>query len=553
MRFAPLVLAALCVAVLCTGFHLVGFTDYREARDAEVAREMILEREPLTPIFGRTAWFEKPILAYAPEVLVRTLSPGSPGSPARSREMRALLMIALVLLTASVAGRHFGTRAAWCSAGVLITALVTPLAARTDGTQILASLFGWVGCAGLVDVVFGRSAGRELRLVVAYAALATAVMVAGPLPALWPLGGLALYCALARDRASWRRARPLAGAAILIGVALPWYGAMTERYGMAFLSHALFFPYAAEAPGAWYAGPVLAISSLVMGFFPWSALLPAAALHAATWWRLPRVALTRRANPAAGPANPLPDPDPVAREWREEAAAHCFIACLCAALVPIAIYPSAPLPAVLPALPAAALLVGRFLDHLFEAPERVARPFAGAVRMLAVVGTGGAFLLSVMATRLKPAAPDLRLLASVLFVTSWAPCVADFAGRRRLAAVLVALPIAIGTPIANTRLLPAIEDYLNTGSVARAMAAASPPRAALVLLEPAPPSLRLATRRNLVLADSLGTELEAQRAADGLAYVAFRPAREADVMRAVHAPIEILLRTPTLVLARVRV
>jgi 4-amino-4-deoxy-L-arabinose transferase-like glycosyltransferase len=547
MRLAPLVLAALCVAVLFTGLDVVGYTDYREARDAEVAREMIIEREPLTPLFGHTAWFEKPVLAYAPEVLVHLLSPRS---PLRSRQVRAVLVIALVLLTASVAGRHFGTRAAWCSAGALVTTLVIPLAARTDGTQIMASLFGWVGCAGLVDVVFGRSAGRELRLVVAYGAMAAALVVAGPLPALWPLGGLALYCALARDRASWRRARPLAGAAILIGVALPWYGAMAERYGGAFLSRVLFYPYAAEAPGAWYAGPVLAISSLVMGFFPWSALLPAATLHAATWWRLPRVPFPRRADLKLAPS-PLPDPDPIAREWREEAAAHCFIACLCAALVPIAIYPSAPLPAVLPALPAAALLVGRFIDHLFEAPERVARPFSGAVRMLAVVGTAGAFLLSVMATRLKPAAPDLRLLASLLFITSWAPCVADFAGRRRLAAVLVALPVAFGAPIANTRLMPAIEDYLNTGAVVRAMAAVSPPHATLVLLEPAPPSLRLGTRRNLVLGVPLEQAIEAQRASDGLAYVAFRPAREADVLRAAQAPIEILLRTPTLVLARV--
>jgi 4-amino-4-deoxy-L-arabinose transferase-like glycosyltransferase len=78
MRFAPLVLAALCFAVLFTGLHAIGFTDYREARDAEVARELIVEREPFTPLFGRTAWFEKPILAYAPEVLVRLLSPGSP-------------------------------------------------------------------------------------------------------------------------------------------------------------------------------------------------------------------------------------------------------------------------------------------------------------------------------------------------------------------------------------------------------------------------------------------------------------------------------------------
>src|SRR6185503_3575259 len=109
------------------------------------------------------------------------------------------------------------------------------------------------------------------------------------------------------------------------------------------------------------------------------------------------------------------------------------IACLVAALVPILVYPGPPLPAALPALPAAALLCARFLAHLLEEPERVARPLARATQMLAITGSAAAVLLTLLAARVREASPDLRLLGTVLFVTAWLPFLANFAGRRRLA------------------------------------------------------------------------------------------------------------------------
>ena len=46
---------------------------------------------------------------------------------------------------------------------------------------------------------------------------------------------------------------------------------------------------------------------------------------------------------------------------------------------------------------------------------------------------------------------------------------------------------------------------------------------------------------NLIVADSLAATLNRERA-DGLAYVAFRPAREREVARSAPGPLEILLR-----------
>ena len=544
MRLAPVVLATLCVSVLFLGLDRVGFLDWREARDAQVAREMLVHHEVLTPIYGRAALFEKPVLAYAPELLARRLSPGS---PLRSRQVRAVFALFLLVGTASLGARYFGLRAAWFSAAVLVTTLALPLAARTDGAQMLGTLLGWVGAAGLADPVFGRGAGRDARLIVTYGALGAALASVGPLAALWPLGGLALFIRLARLPGAWRRARPLAGLAIMAGIALPWYGAMIERHGVGFLARAVGFPYGAEPTGPWYAGAVLAVSFLVVGFLPWSALLPEAMLHAATWWR------TRRPGARGAPAvADRPAADPVAREQREETAAHYLIACLFAALVPVAFYPGPPLSAALPALPAAALLCGRFLDHLFEDPERVGPPLTRAVRMLALVGTAAAVMLALGAPAVRGAAPELRLLASLLLVTAWAPLLADLIGRRRVAAALMALPIALGAPVVSLRVLPAMEDTLSARSVAAALDAVAPPLAPLVLPEPPPPTLRLYGDHLLVVADSLAASLPKLRAADGMTYLAFRPSRERDVAHLAGTPLEILLRTPSLVLARVQ-
>jgi hypothetical protein len=321
---------------------------------------------------------------------------------------------------------------------------------------------------------------------------------------------------------------------------------MIDRNGTPFLEHLLFQPYAVESRGPWYGGPVLMVSFLVVGFFPWSCLLPGAILHAAAFWRAARGNVMR----SEAPGRPESE-DPLARVRHEESASHFFIACLVAALVPIAVYPGPPLPAVLPALPAAALLCGRFLDHLFEDPARVTAPLVRATVMLALIGSVGAVLLTLVASRLRDAAPELRLLATVVFVTSWAPLLANLLARRRLAAVLMLLPVTLGAPVVTSRLMPAMEGYLNARQVAEAMITASPPRAPLILLEPPPPSLRLYGGRNLVMEDRWERSFERHRAADDLAYVAFRPAREREVARAARGPIEIMIRTPSLILARI--
>jgi hypothetical protein len=337
------------------------------------------------------------------------------------------------------------------------------------------------------------------------------------------------------------------GLLVIAGLALPWYGAAIERHGAAFLVHAPFLPYGLATHTAWYLGPFLAVSFVVVGFFPWSALLPGALQHAAMWWRGSGGAATHPAHLA-----------PLARELGEERAAHWFIACGLAALLPLMFYPNAPITAALPALPALSALCGRLLDHLIEDQSRAGAPVLRATQILSMLGSVAAILLLMVSAHVGDAAPAMRLLATAVFVTSWLPFLAALTGRLRLAALFLVLPIAVCSPIMNLRVVTAAEGYVTSRPVALAIARQVPPHAALVLFDDPPPSLRFLARRNLVRAQWYSGTLSAPRAGDGFVYLAYRPAREDSVRAAIargsrgSAALEVLARTPGLVLARTR-
>jgi len=325
---------------------------------------------------------------------------------------------------------------------------------------------------------------------------------------------------------------------------------MIARYGLAFVARMLWMPYAAGPVGSWYAGAVFSVSFLVIGGFPWSALLPAAFSHAAMRWRAVRFAVRVGQRPES-PFTPQ-DLEILAREEREERIAHFLIAGLVAALVPVAIYPTPPVSAALPALPAVALLCGRFIDHLFEDQARLSAPFARATLMLGFTGSVTAIALSMAGTSINALFPAMRWLAPFVLVSGWLPFLAHYFLRRsRWAAALMAMPVLLGAPLVAWRLLPELEDFLSTRTVAEAMNVGSPRNTTLALLETPPPTLRLYLERPTTTVAAPESAFAIATPAERHVYLAFRPSRERDAARRLATPLEILARTPTLVLVRV--
>lgn len=532
---ALLVLGAVSLLGLFVGLGSTEFADDREARDAAVARETLWRRDPLRPMLGGEPVLAKPLAGYLFEVAGALWTQRS---AAGSRALRAAASLVLVIGTGWLGVRHLGRRAGLCGAVVLATSLAIPLAARSDGVQVIATTLDWAALLLFADVLLrGRS---PWRLALAYLALAAALVMAGPLPALWPLAGLALGLWWAKASGEWRRLSLGAGLLIMFALALPWYGAMINLMGREFLSHMFAFPYADPSPGHWYTMPARALGFLVVGFFPWSTLLPEAALRAVRWpLPLDLLALLNPGEKAA--PQPTLSIEPI------------LLGCLVAAALAMPLPPAAPLSAALPALPAAALLVGRALDRIFEQDPSWSRATVQASLLLGVTGTAGAVLIAMVSPRLVDAAPALRLIATFVLVSSWAPFAATLLRMPAMAAVLMAVPVALGTPLVLGRTLPALEDYLDTRVAAQAFHSTAPAGTPLLVLGTPPASLRLHVEFHLVEPLDLRQALRSLRGKDGYAYVAFPASRESEVARAASpAPIEVLIRAPSMGLARVQ-
>lgn len=540
-KLLPFALVVLLAATLLPGLAAIDALDEREARDLVTAYESTDHRDWLSPVYAHEPFFEKPLPGYAPEVLarrvLRRLLPGADASTtdvAVSRFVRALLAAALAFAVAHTGTQLFGARAGWLAGCALASMVGLPLAARADGVQVYASLLAWLGVGRLLALLAGRTRTPRATLSLGWLGLAGAAFTGGPMPALWPLAGFALYFGLARVHRGWRVLDPLAGSLILIGACLPWYGLMTAIHGPVFLTHVPWFPYGSGVQGSWFAGAPLALSFAVVTSLPWTPLLAAALADAA-------VRLRRTLPAGVGPLD-------------TEHLEHLLLALAVAAAIPVAFYPGPPLTAALPVLPAVALLVGRFADRVLDGAAELSA-LTNATRLLAVIGTAFALLGLLLASRLPHAADALRLFSVTLFLTSWAPLLADLRRARRVAVALFALPAALGAPVLHTRVLPALEPWLNARTIAVAMERASAPDTPLVAFGPPPASLRQSLPRNLIVDPAVTPGDPLITARDGSVFAVYRPAGESLALAAL-APLgakpEELARTPVLVLVRVR-
>jgi hypothetical protein len=190
---------------------------------------------------------------------------------------------------------------------------------------------------------------------------------------------------------------------------------------------------------------------------------------------------------------------------------------------------------------------------VFQQDPSWSRGTVQASLLLGVTGTAGAVLIAMVSPRLVGAAPALRLIATFVLVSSWAPFAATLLRLPAMAAVLMAAPVALGTPLVFARTLPALEDYLDTHLAAQAFHSTAPTGTPLLVLGTPPASLRLHVKDHLVEPLDLREALHELRGKDGYAYVAFPASRESEVARAASpAPIEVLIRAPSMGLARVQ-
>ena len=358
--------------LLLLAFAILWFAplDYRhlvpsdEGRYAEMAREMFVTNDWITPRYNGYKYFEKPPL----QTWANALSFAWFGIGAwQARLYTALSAFAGILLIAYTGTRVFNRSTGFFAALVLASAPYWFLMGHFDTLDMGLSF--WME-ASLCTLLLAQRAQvprwqARFWMWACWASMALAVLSKGLIGVILPGAVLVLYTVLARDWALWRRLYLGSGIVLFFLIATPWF-VLVEQRNPGFLNFFFivqqferYLTPAQNRPGP----PYYFIPVLLIGFLPWLSLTWQSVRHA---WRL------QRQNNGFSPVLLL-------LVW------IVFI------FIFFSISHSKLLSYVLPIAPAIALLIGLYLPHV-ERPQ-LARHLIGYAVVLVVGCFAGLALL----------------------------------------------------------------------------------------------------------------------------------------------------------------
>ncbi|HEX7340745.1 MAG TPA: glycosyltransferase family 39 protein [Rhodanobacteraceae bacterium] len=263
-----------CLAMLAVvwfvglGYRPLFKTD--EGRYAEIAREMVVTGNWVTPRLDSFRYFEKPPLQYWATAATYKIFGIHDWC---ARLWSALTGFLTILLAIFAASRLYGRRSGWIAGAVLAGSFYFGVFGHTndlDGGLSLALSLAIFGLAlGLRAPPRSRAAlGWVL---VAYAGAALAVLSKGLIGLLLPGATLVLYVVLKRDWRLLHRLYPLRGLVLFFAMTLPWFIAVSIQnhdflWQFFMVQEFLrFLTPISHRPGAWwYFLPIL-----ILAMLPW--------------------------------------------------------------------------------------------------------------------------------------------------------------------------------------------------------------------------------------------------------------------------------------------
>ena len=282
-----LALLALSGLLFFLGLGDMGLTDRDEGRNAEAGREMFESGDRLTPTFNGELRVAIPVFLYW--LMDRSYRLFGVSEFA-ARFPSALFGVGLILITyLFLLHQRDRTVALFGALMLLLNLEILGLGrmALTDSVLIFfttASLYGfWLGLHG---------EGRMRQWIwVFYIGMALATLTKGPVGFAVPLIAAALYLTWTRRwQDYWHKGFPLAGLLAFVLLAAPWYAAMFLVHGDAYATGAkahtigrFLSPMEGHHGTIFFYLPVL-----LLGFFPWSALLPVPLYHTLKDWYIAR-------------------------------------------------------------------------------------------------------------------------------------------------------------------------------------------------------------------------------------------------------------------------
>lgn len=246
-----------------------------EGRYAEIAREMWLSGDWVTPRYNDLKYFEKPPFhLWMTALAYQAFGLG---------EWQARLWVALcgaagILLTMLAARRWWGPRVAGWAGLVLLAAPNWNLGSHFNSLDMSVSGALSAVLAGTLLAQHPQASATRRRgwMLFAWAAIAIATLTKGLIGIVLPGLALVTYSLWARDWQVWRRLHIVGGTLLMLALTVPWFWLVSQRnpeFAQFFFIHEHFERYTSSTHqrGApfWYFVP-----QLLVGFLPWLGLWP---------------------------------------------------------------------------------------------------------------------------------------------------------------------------------------------------------------------------------------------------------------------------------------
>jgi 4-amino-4-deoxy-L-arabinose transferase-like glycosyltransferase len=269
-RSSWLVLASLLLVAWFSGIAVRKLQHPDEGRYAEIAREMAVTGNWVTPRLNGLKYFEKPPLQYWATAAAFNAFGVHEWTARLVPALAGLITVVMIGVTAArLDGATSGAYAALAMAGSIWPFALSQLLTLDSvlGTWLAAML-----CAFLLAQRDGLSLrSRRNLMLMAYAAAAGATLTKGLVALVIPGATLVLYSLATRDIGPWKRLHILPGLALYLVLAAPWFLLVSRanpEFAQFFFIHEHFERFLTNEhrrEGSWY----YFIPLLAAGILPW--------------------------------------------------------------------------------------------------------------------------------------------------------------------------------------------------------------------------------------------------------------------------------------------
>ncbi len=343
-----------------------------EGRYAEIAREMLVTGDWVTPRYNGYKYFEKPPLQiWATATAFNIFGVGD----WQARLWTALTGFLTIVFIGFTGARIYSSRAGWLAAVALASSPMWVIGGHINSLDMGLSAFL---VAALCSLLLAQTSSNKTYsrnwMWACWAFMALATLSKGVIGVAIPGMVFAVYSITAWDWKIWKRLHIISGSILFLAITAPWFVLIAQRnpeYLEFFFIHEHLQRFTQTAHSR--TGPIyFFLPLLLLGFLPWIAQVPGAI--AQTW-----------------------------RERNREFSSGWLLTCWFVVILGFFSISQSKLPGyIIPLFPALALIVGSQLDRNLGSSNSLSLPWQLQTGFFVILGGIGFFFLGEVSKQSRP-------------------------------------------------------------------------------------------------------------------------------------------------------